>query len=88
MAENPPSGVPLAEPVDDELTADEKDVLAAVAQGRSNAFIARNLGMAEATVKLHLASLMRKISVQDRVEVAIWALSDLPVERRAGRGFV
>jgi two-component system nitrate/nitrite response regulator NarL len=88
MAENPPSGIRSDEPGDNELTISESEVLSAVAQGQSNNVIARNLGMAEATVKIHLASLMRKIKAHNRVEAAIWALSNLPVEGRPGRGFV
>ena len=40
--------------------------------------IARHLGMAEATAKVYLQSLLRKIKVENRTQAAIWALSNFP----------
>ena len=70
------------------LTASEKEVLSGVVQGHSDKIIARDLGMAEATVKIHLKSLMRKIYVQNRTEAAVWVLSNRPAANSPGRGFV
>lgn len=44
-----------------------------VAQGRTNAEIADELHISLSTVKFHLASLMNKIGVRNRVQIVIWA---------------
>jgi len=56
------------------LTAREEEVLATVARGLSNSEIATELHITLSTVKTHLASLMTKLGVRNRVEIAIWAL--------------
>ncbi len=57
------------------LTAREEEVLATVARGLSNGEIATELHITLSTVKTHLASLMTKLGVHNRVEIAIWALA-------------
>ncbi|NND76089.1 MAG: response regulator transcription factor [Ilumatobacter sp.] len=61
-----------AQPVEP-LTAREEEVLATVAQGRTNAEIADELFISLSTVKTHLASLMTKLGARNRVEIAMWA---------------
>lgn len=58
---------------DHPLTEREEQVLALVARGRSNAEIAAELYISLSTVKTHIASLMAKLTVRNRVELAIWA---------------
>ncbi|WP_330275589.1 response regulator transcription factor [Lentzea sp. NBC_00516] len=55
------------------LTEREEQVLAAVAGGRTNSEVAQELYITLSTVKSHIASLMAKIGVRNRVEMAIWA---------------
>ncbi len=55
------------------LTPREHDVLVAVGRGLSNADIARELFMSEATVKTHVSRLLYKLHCSNRVQVAILA---------------
>lgn len=55
------------------LTNREEEIAAAVARGKTNAEIAVELHISLSTVKFHLASLMNKIGVRNRVEIVIWA---------------
>ena len=54
------------------LTDREQDVLAAVARGLGNTEIGSELHISLSTVKTHIASLMLKLGVRNRVELAIW----------------
>ena len=57
----------------DRLTEREEEVLALVANGRTNAEIAAELFVGLSTAKIHVASLMTKIGARNRVEIAMWA---------------
>lgn len=55
------------------LTEREEEVLRTLARGSTNEEIAEQLGVTLSTVKTHVASLMGKLSVRNRVELALWA---------------
>ena len=59
----------------EDFTPREREVLALVAQGRSNQEIADDLGIGVKTVKTHVSSLLGKLSVYDRTQLAVWALT-------------
>ena len=56
------------------LSPRERDVLRLIARGHSNRQIARDLAIGEQTVKTHVRSILTKLDLQDRVQVAIFAL--------------
>jgi DNA-binding CsgD family transcriptional regulator len=56
------------------LTARELDVLKLVAQGSSNADIARRLFLSEHTVHRHLANILRKLGLSSRAAAAAWGV--------------
>jgi two-component system nitrate/nitrite response regulator NarL len=66
--------------VDDEegpfsdLTPREMEILCLLAEGQSNKLIARNLGISDGTVKLHVKAILRKLGIHSRVEAAVIAV--------------
>ncbi|MFP5505638.1 MAG: response regulator [Gammaproteobacteria bacterium] len=57
-----------------ELTPRESEILGLLAEGQSNKAIARNLGISDGTVKLHVKAILRKLGVHSRVEAAVIAV--------------
>jgi DNA-binding NarL/FixJ family response regulator len=55
------------------LSDRELDVVRELAQGRSNVEIARQLFLSEATVKSHIARILTKLGLRDRVQIVIYA---------------
>lgn len=53
------------------LTNREKQVACQIASGHSNKVIARELGISDGTVKLHVKSILKKLTLSSRVEVAV-----------------
>ncbi len=58
------------------LSSREREILQLLVTGASNKLIAIRLGIAEATVKVHLKTLLRKIDVNNRTQAAIWAMNN------------
>lgn len=58
------------------LSRRETQILQCLVDGLPNKTIARNLDMAEATVKVHLKSILRKLNVQNRTQAAVWGMNN------------
>ncbi len=56
------------------LTAREREVQSLLTTGKTNKMIAKELGICEGTVKIHIKNLMRKLNACSRLEVALMAL--------------
>jgi NarL family two-component system response regulator LiaR len=59
--------------LEDNLTAREHEVLRLVGEGKRNGEIALSLFISENTVKTHISSLMRKLAIDDRLQLALYA---------------
>jgi DNA-binding NarL/FixJ family response regulator len=71
-----PASASATEQPDDEvatLSEREREIFALVARGLTNQEIAHHLTLAEATVKSHVAAILRKLQLRDRVQVVIYA---------------
>ncbi len=68
------------------LTERELEVLALIARGMANKLIARELGVAERTVKTHVSNILGKLGLTDRTQAALWAVREGLVDETAGPG--
>ena len=70
-----PNPAPAAAPASrlDVMSPRELDILRGIALGQGNKVIARSLGIAEATVKIHVQHILRKMGVSSRVHAAVFA---------------
>ena len=58
----------------------ERRILRYLVEGRANKFIAREMRISDATVKVHVKAILRKIRVCNRTQAAIWAMNNEPLE--------
>jgi len=73
FARREPPPPPLPPPALAELTPREREVLELLARGRSNPEICRQLVISEATTKTHVARILQKLRLRDRVQAVIYA---------------
>jgi two-component system nitrate/nitrite response regulator NarL len=60
------------------LSVRETQILSCLSQGAPNKAIARKLDLTEATIKVHVKAILRKIGAANRTQAAIWAAKHLP----------
>jgi len=70
-------------PAFSDLTPREREILCHLAEGQSNKTIARELGISDGTVKLHVKAILRKLDVHSRVEAAVIAVEESLCGRRS-----
>jgi DNA-binding NarL/FixJ family response regulator len=80
-----PSFTPRPSEVLTRLTPRERDVLDLLVRGLSNPEICRELGISEATAKTHVARVLQKLDVRDRVQAVIYAYEKGIVSRGSTR---
>jgi DNA-binding NarL/FixJ family response regulator len=68
------------------LSPREKSILRCLIEGDSNKCIARKIDIAEATVKVHVKAILRKIRVHNRTQAAIWGVNHGSLTRPANNG--
>ncbi|MBI1773290.1 MAG: response regulator transcription factor [Burkholderiales bacterium] len=61
-------------PKKEKLTPRERETMVCVARGESNKEIARNLDVAESTVKIHVQNILKKLNLTSRVQIAVYAV--------------
>jgi two-component system nitrate/nitrite response regulator NarL len=59
-----------------QLSPRETSILRCLVEGDSNKCIARKIDIAEATVKVHVKAILRKIRVQNRTQAAVWGMKN------------
>jgi two-component system nitrate/nitrite response regulator NarL len=71
----PPAPPPAEAPGLQPLSPREREILLLIARGDSNKLIARELDIAETTVKIHVQHILRKLGLSSRVQAAVFATS-------------
>lgn len=69
------------QPSERRLSVRESQILEIMVSGDSNKMVARKCGITEATVKVHVKSIMRKIQVTNRTQAAVWAMENSSTPR-------
>ena len=64
-----------------QLSPRERQIIVMLASGSSNKQIARNLDLAESTVKIHVQAILRKLNLSSRVQAAVYAVENGLVDR-------
>lgn len=77
---------PTVPAIASKLSEREAQILSHLTQGASNKHIARDLGVAEATVKVHVKSILRKVKAANRTQAAMWAQQQM--KRAANDGIL
>ncbi len=57
------------------LTSREHEILKQISRGLSNKLIARELGISDGTVKVHVKHILKKLNLRSRVEAAVWMVN-------------
>lgn len=69
------TGMNAPQPLEKEkLTPRERETMVCLARGESNKEIARNLNVAESTVKIHVQNILKKLNLSSRVQIAVYAV--------------
>jgi two-component system nitrate/nitrite response regulator NarL len=79
-----PAVDPSAAAIANKLSAREAQILSHLTQGAPNKLIARDLGVAEATVKVHIKAILRKVKAANRTQAAMWAQQHMNYAANAG----
>jgi two-component system, NarL family, nitrate/nitrite response regulator NarL len=61
------------------LSARQTAILRCLLEGHSNKVIARKMKIADATVKVHIKTILRKIRAENRTQAALWAMRNMPL---------
>jgi two-component system nitrate/nitrite response regulator NarL len=68
------------------FTNREAQIVLLIAEGNSNKAIARELGISDGTVKVHVKNVLRKVNLSTRLEIAVWAFEhDYPNQYKKQR---
>jgi two-component system nitrate/nitrite response regulator NarL len=80
----PGDNMPGGTVVSDKFSSREVEILDCLTRGDANKLIARKFDVAEATVKVHIKAILRKIRVANRTQAAIWAQQYLFARSKSG----
>ncbi len=61
-------------PAKEKLTPRERETMVCLVRGESNKEIAKNLNVAESTVKIHVQNILKKLNLSSRVQIAVYAV--------------
>jgi two-component system nitrate/nitrite response regulator NarL len=79
------SPVSLGNTSEELLTPREREILECLADGLNNKTIARKLGISDATVKVHVKNVLRKLNLASRLEAAVWKHRSKQPNRSPGK---